>query len=264
MGKFIDMTNKKYGRLTVISNSGKSKTGAYKWNCICDCGNKHTVSGVYLRNGYVRSCGCLHSPGEEEYLKKLEARLLKYSKMVGQCREWTVRNRTTGFGYGYINFRKKQIMAHRASWIVWRGKIPKGMFVCHTCDNPLCINPDHLFLGTHKDNMKDMVLKNRQNNSQKGSIGEKNGSSMLKESDISEILEMFYFQKLNQSEIARYFCITPASIRNILIGKTWKNIKREIKITKKFMFYRDYEKICKESIENEKGELIWSQPNENI
>lgn len=63
--------------------------------------------------------------------------------------------------YGVLHFRGKNIAAHRASWIAHVGKIPHGIFVCHKCDTPLCINPAHLFLGTPKDNARDMSVKGR-------------------------------------------------------------------------------------------------------
>ena len=77
---------------------------------------------------------------------------------------WIFIGHQTEFGYGTIKvggkFGKPQ-QAHREVYKHFKGEIPLGLFVCHTCDNPPCCNPDHLFLGTHQDNMNDMKLKNR-------------------------------------------------------------------------------------------------------
>lgn len=64
-------------------------------------------------------------------------------------------------GYGATYFRGHLTRAHRASWIMANGEIPKGKIACHKCDVPLCVNPDHIFIGTHKDNMQDMISKGR-------------------------------------------------------------------------------------------------------
>lgn len=79
---------------------------------------------------------------------------------LGECWEWTAYRMANG-GYGQIRLPKKNLSAHRASWLLTYGAIPEGMQVCHKCDNPPCVRPDHLFVGTAQDNMRDMIAKGR-------------------------------------------------------------------------------------------------------
>lgn len=84
-----------------------------------------------------------------------------WSKVVKSegCWEWQGAKRSNG--YGVIYKKGKSTQAHRFSWMITSGAIPEGMYVCHKCDNRPCVRPDHLFLGTHTDNMRDCGAKGR-------------------------------------------------------------------------------------------------------
>jgi len=95
-------------------------------------------------------------PAPRPPFKRLYENILK---TPSGCMLW--QGQVMNSGYGQIKAFTKMVACHRLSYELYYGQIPDGMEVCHTCDTPLCVNPDHLFVGTHDSNMKDMVKKGR-------------------------------------------------------------------------------------------------------
>ena len=137
---------------------------------------------------------------------------------------YLMRNKT-GMGYGWVYFQGKNMGAHRASWIVHYGEIPDKLFVCHKCDVSHCINPEHLFLGTAKDNVHDMIDKGRNAPSAFiGRNGEKNSQAKLNVKQVIEIKEMLN-KKVSFSKIASLYNVSVSAIGSIKSGKNWASVK---------------------------------------
>lgn len=92
--------------------------------------------------------------------ESLEDRFLKRVKKTDSC--WLWNGCFAKFGYGIMRYKRKRILAHRWSYIIYKDKRIKNKVICHKCDNPKCVNPGHLFMGTHNDNVQDMMKKGRQ------------------------------------------------------------------------------------------------------
>ena len=123
------------------------------------------------------------------------------------------------FGYGVIRINNKLIYAHRVSFLIEYGIIPNDLCVLHTCDNPVCVNPKHLFLGTKNDNIKDCVSKNRQYQ------GRKHHSAKLTEIDVLCIRALYAWSKFDQYEIASEFGVTQGLVSAIIRGVKWKSVR---------------------------------------
>ena len=122
--------------------------------------------------------------------------------------------------YGAIRYKGKIWRAHRLSWTLFNGDIPKRKLVLHTCDTPPCVNPGHLWIGTHQDNMTDRNEKRRQYIPN----GEKNSQAKLKECQVKEIREMYKSGNLSQEKIGEIFNVSRALISMIIHRKKWAHI----------------------------------------
>lgn len=131
---------------------------------------------------------------------------------VGDC--WLWAGTREARGYGVTSFMKRNVLAHRLSWELSHGAIPAGLHVLHRCDNPPCVNPGHLFLGTHLDNIADMVGKGRHVR------GERQWQSVLTEDAVRSI------RAAGESgrELARRFGVTASCISEVRNGKAWAHV----------------------------------------
>jgi hypothetical protein len=117
------------------------------------------------------------------------------------------------------------LQAHRASYLVHIGPIPNGLNVLHSCDNTLCINPKHLFLGTQADNVDDMIHKGRQSfGGDRPKFGEDNPVALLTTNEVIEIKKLLAEGKLMVKEIATMFKVSRQAITNIKTGRRWSHI----------------------------------------
>jgi DNA-binding MarR family transcriptional regulator len=123
-------------------------------------------------------------------------------------------------GYGFVEFHGVTYRSTHIAYMITRGEIEKELFICHKCDNPSCVNPDHLFLGTCLDNVKDRHLKNRD---AKGSAV---GTSKLNENEIEEILELYFNKKMMSKDIAKKYGVHRSTIGRVVSGEYWGQIHK--------------------------------------
>lgn len=178
---------------------------------------------------------CRHTPLEEYLMQRV-------NKIESGCWEWTgpVSKNT---GYGKFVHSKKHYTPHRASYTVFKGEIPKGQHICHSCDNRICFNPDHLWAGSAKDNMQDMIKKGRapdrtgwmpskehlkklqagRKNNHPGKQGSKHHLAKLDEEKVKEIKIMMRDGYKN-NEIADIYKVCTSNISLIRSGKRWSHV----------------------------------------
>ena len=150
----------------------------------------------------------------------LEERFWRFVKKSDGCWAWT--GNKSRLGYGRISIGPKSlgyVQAHRLSWEMHnKQKIPDGLVVMHMCDNPECTKPEHLRVGTFKENTHDMISKGRRRTV--APTGEDNGKAILTEEQAREIKQ----SAESMASLARKFGVSPNCVRGVKIGRTWKHL----------------------------------------
>lgn len=211
-------------RWTIIADAGRRNTHQY-WRCRCICGVERDVRESALKSGKSRSCGCVpkkYAPTREDY-----ARFWKQVDRSGgpdACWEWTGL-RGTG-GYGKISWMGKDEIATR---VVWRFFHPneEPVVICHHCDNRGCVNPRHLFNGTHADNLRDMVEKDR------SAYGERHPRAKLTDDAVRDICENYVRGSSDRGlkHFAEKYGVTFGTVGHVLQGRIWTRVTQPANTT---------------------------------
>ena len=142
-------------------------------------------------------------------------RFWPFVKKMEGCWEWMGKRGPKG--YGIFNYNYRSVNAQRISWMINNGPIPNKLLVCHRCDNPPCVNPEHLFIGTHQNNMDDRQRKGRTLS------GEKHYETTLTWQEVHKIRTEYVPIKGNMVKLAEKYSVHPSVVSNIIHRKTWKS-----------------------------------------
>ena len=158
-------------------------------------------------------------PLNEVDIGKVSFRFWTKTRQVGLCIEWIAGCGVDG--YGKFSICHKTYRAHRIAYFLYYGVDPKEL-VLHHCDNPICVNPQHLFVGTQKDNIHDMDTKGRGNRVKL--IGEESGRAILSEEDVVQIRQIKILTRELARQLATHYGVSESCIDHAWRGRTWKHL----------------------------------------
>lgn len=153
--------NKRFGSLIAIKSLGKPY-----WLFLCDCGNqcKHTM--MYVKKKYP-DCGC--GIEKKKYEEQIKKNIILNNIIIDENNCWNFKTKSKA-RYPEITYKRKSYKVHRFSYLIFKGEFSKNLYICHACDNTKCVNPDHLWIGTQKENMVDCKKKGRTTKGRKASF----------------------------------------------------------------------------------------------
>lgn len=172
--------------------------------------------GSLRKNKIVLNGQLVSETFEVRFLSKIDKNgpLHPTKPELGRCWLWTRSCNRKGYGSSGI-YTGRSMAAHRAAWLLFRGAIPTDQNVCHSCDNPPCVNPAHLFLGTQRDNVQDSVAKGR------WPSGASKENAKLTSEQVRQIRERFPDSGLSQRAFAARLGINSSSLSRLLAGKSY-------------------------------------------
>jgi len=203
----------------------QKSTKPLKQHYCLDCGETNPI-----KFNYSKCCckKCTSVKNKNNYIKKIpKTKLERFNKKyiidsITECWEW--QGSKSKDGYGIIIVNNKPHRAHRVSYELFKENIPDDLFICHHCDNPSCVNPEHLFAGTHQDNMDDMVQKGRSPKQH----GEDSSRNVLTEEQAQYILDFTHY-KGSLTLLATKFNVHVSTIFYVKNGKSWSHLKKSSK-----------------------------------
>ena len=214
----MDLTGRRYGRVTVVSFTLVDPPGRRAWICKCDCGAMTVIRQYWLLSGKKTSCGCFRRK------VLLDPNVYFWPKVSNRdqpdaCWEW---QGTRSNGYGSFMTKGRNERTHRHTMELTMGRrLTSREFVCHRCDNPPCCNPAHLFIGTPADNIHDMIRKGRQRLNPL--LGESSPVAKLT-TDIVLAIRREYRPGVSHQELADRYSVGTTTIGNILHRRTWRHV----------------------------------------